>query len=121
MLPGARVAAFALYARHHAAQLKPAVNDRASGMTAEARTRLEIGKLAPERFQQRARLNAGIADRDIQPLDRVIVAHQALVQAAVVFKHPGLRTAAEGPADRKRQRALAIADGVSALRATGLD
>src|SRR3954447_23910239 len=102
MLPGVRMAALTLDARHNTAQLQPAIDDRAGGVTAEARTRLEIGKLAPERFEQGARLNGGTADRDLQPVDRGIVTHQALVQAAVVFEHPGLRAAAERPSDGKR-------------------
>jgi hypothetical protein len=95
------VAAVVAFAIREAVRLKPdideTVDDGSGGVSAEARARLEVRKLARECFDAGTQLNGSIAKRDIQPANRRVIAHHALVQPPVAFEHPRLGTAAERP------------------------
>src|SRR5579883_2527682 len=105
----------ALHTRSKPCELQGPVVRDARGVTLKAGPRLRVREFAPERLEQRARLNPLIADRHIQALRTGVVADHAFVALAVVLEHEGLRSRSKGPLHRHGHRLRTIADGVRTL------
>lgn len=124
VLRRARMTAFALDARGEALQLfldQWTFKNCAGGMASEASFRFGIRQLAAERFEHSFRLDAVVADGDVESTGAGIEADEAFVELALMFEHPGLRVGAECPVDGDRDGCGAIGDGIGALAAARFD